>query len=112
MQMKLLEFGKITKCSSFFLASSHQPMSVDHHPEYINETITDNVKSSRPKRICLVGSVAENPEVVMAAKKFNVPIETSETGKELIADKSWTTFFIMPTFDGQIFDDISRSDHK
>lgn len=75
-----------------------------------NETVVE--RHCQRVRICLVGSVAEDHEVREAAQLFKVPVESSETGKEFISDDSWTTYFILPEFEGQIFDDINKAKTK
>jgi protein ECT2 len=80
--------------------------------EDVEETMMEKIHSTLRKRICLVGPVAENQEAVDAAKIFNVPVLTSETGKELIADETWTTYFILKVFEGPIFDDIYKAEVK
>ena len=64
------------------------------------------------RRICLVGSVIEDEATILAAQQLNLPIVTSATGSEYIADDSWITFFILREFEGPIYDAIYRSKHK
>lgn len=78
----------------------------------IEETMMERIHSTLQKRICLVGSVSEDEKVIEAAKVFNVPVLTSETGRELVADDSWTTFFILASFEGPIFDYIYKAEVK
>lgn len=78
----------------------------------MNETIRETGNETLQKRICLVGSVAENPEVSNAAQLFNVPLLTSETGKEFIGDSSWMTFFVLSEFEGPVFEEIYKSKTK
>lgn len=83
-----------------------------HRNEDIEETMMERIHSTLRKRICLVGSVAEDQEAVAAANIFNVPVLTSETGKEFIADDTWTTYFILSCFEGSVFDDIYKAEIK
>lgn len=76
-----------------------------------NETIANDKQTSR-QRICIVGEVAENQELVVAARTFNVPVMTSETGAEFLDDDTWTTYFILAEFEGSIFDGISKAKVK
>lgn len=78
----------------------------------MNETIREKVKETLRQRICLVGSVIENENVQNAAKVFNVPVVTSETGKEFISDSSWMTFFVISDFEGPIYEEIYKSKTK
>lgn len=79
---------------------------------FMNETIRETVNDTLRKRICLVGAIAGNEEVMNAAKLFNVPVTTSETGIEFIEDNSWMTFFILTEFEGRIYDNIYKSKTK
>lgn len=65
-------------------------------------------------RICLVGEVMDDQETIKAAKHFNVPILTSETGQEYALEKEgqWTTYFILKNFEGPLFDALSKSPNK
>lgn len=56
------------------------------------------------KRICLIGSLGQDPSVVLAAEAFHVPVITSETGKEYTGDEFYTTYFILKEFQGPCFD--------
>lgn len=73
-------------------------------------------KSTKPidnrQRICLIGSVCNDEPTILAAQSFNVPVLTSETGAEYIADTEWTTYFVMNAFDGEHFDAIRKSKHR
>lgn len=64
------------------------------------------------ERICLVGSVVDDYETRRVAETFNVPVEVSETGVELIGDTHWTTYFVMNEFEGPAFDAIRKSKHR
>ncbi|XP_031623915.1 protein ECT2-like [Contarinia nasturtii] len=69
------------------------------------ETISD-------ERICLVGSVADDENILSAARSFNVPVITSKTGIEFIDEKQWTTYYVMSEFDGEHFNAIRKSKHR
>lgn len=84
---------------------------LEHHDQFNNETITNDKHTSR-QRICLVGEVAEDQEVTVAARTFNVPVMASETGAEFIEDDTWTTYFVLAEFEGTIFDGISKAKVK
>ena len=77
----------------------------------IEETMIEKASMQR-KRICLVGSVAENEEAVAASKVFSIPVLTSESGREFIADDTWMTYFILDCFEGPIFDSIYKAEVK
>lgn len=68
--------------------------------------------SSQPLRICLVGTVVDDAPTVTAARSFGVPVVTSETGDEFVGDTTWTTFFILPDFDGPMFEAIQATGHR
>lgn len=78
-----------------------------------DETISENAKTAntRPKRICLVGYLAGDRNIVAAAQLFNVPVLKSETGEEFTDDESFTTYFILTDFEGPIFENINKH-HK
>lgn len=73
--------------------------------EIFNEEVT--TASADSSRICLVGSSSEDQDVADAAERFNVPIMSSETGEEFI-QSSITTYFILPEFEGPIFENIYK----
>lgn len=81
----------------------------------ISSTLSNGITKGPPlenARICLVGAVVDDNETVKAAKKFNVPVLTSETGAEFVEDCSWTTYFILDNFEGPMFDAIRKSKHR
>lgn len=84
---------------------------LEHHDLLNNETIANDKHTNR-QRICIVGEVAENQELVVAARTFNVPVMTSETGAEFLDDDTWTTYFVLAEFEGTIFDVISKAKVK
>lgn len=63
-------------------------------------------------RICLVGDVGQDEPTIEAAKTFDVPIVTSETGSELVEDATWITYFVLRDFEGPVFDAIRKTNHK
>lgn len=84
-----------------------------HEDETISENPRDSARNTKlRKRICLVGSVADDQDVVNAANLFNVPVETSPTGSELAGDDSWMTYFILSDFEGAIFNHLYSSKVK
>lgn len=73
----------------------------------------NEVKDHRPKRICLVGSLAEDENLVEAAESLKVPVVVSQNGLELLDEKDICTYFVLEEFEGQIFETVSkRSKHK
>lgn len=68
--------------------------------------------SPRPQRLCLVGTVVDDPESLAAAQTIGVPVITSETGAEIISDTNWYTYFVMNVFDGPIFKAIQKTKHR
>lgn len=75
------------------------------------DDISANTKKSM-QRICLVGIVVDNQESLKYAQSFNVPVITSETGGEFISDDSWSTYFVLNSFEGPIFEAIHKTKHK
>lgn len=98
-------------CVKFAFGASEQTTMIEPHDLFNNETITAEKVTSR-KRICLVGGVAEDQEIVLASKTFNVPVITSGNGADFINDDTWTTYFILAEFEGSDFDKIYRSKVK
>lgn len=83
-----------------------------------SETIMDKTLASssayvmEKQRICLIGSVVDDSETVLAAQTFNVPVLTSDSGIELVRDNDWVTYFVMNKFEGPEFDVIRKSKHR
>nr|XP_045600854.1 protein ECT2-like isoform X3 [Procambarus clarkii] len=67
------------------------------------------VESGADPRICLVGSLADDAETLEAAKKFDVPIVTSETGQEYVSDFSYCTYFILADFESDEFEELNKA---
>uniref|UniRef100_A0A1A9ZFF6 DH domain-containing protein n=1 Tax=Glossina pallidipes TaxID=7398 RepID=A0A1A9ZFF6_GLOPL len=63
-------------------------------------------------RICLIGEVANDTSCCEAAQTFNVPLVTSETGLELIADNDWRTYFVLKDFETPIYTAILKTTHS
>ncbi|XP_071524392.1 protein ECT2-like [Panulirus ornatus] len=66
-------------------------------------------ESDADPRICLVGNLVEDVETLEAAKKFNVPVVTSETGLEYVSDVSYCTYFILADFESQEFEELNKT---
>lgn len=77
-----------------------------------NELCTSKTKLPEDERICLIGSVACDEKIVLAARSFNVPVIISETGIELVKETQWTTYFVMNEFEGEFFNVIRKSKHR
>lgn len=75
-------------------------------------TTETKTKTVVDDRICLVGSVANDEEIVSAAHSFNVPVIRSETGIEHVNETQWTTYFVMREFEGETFNVIRKSKHR
>lgn len=63
-------------------------------------------------RVCLVGSVAADTEAYQAAQTLDLPLVISETGSEYVNDDSFVTYFVLPDFDGPIYEELYKSKHK
>ncbi|XP_042228864.1 protein ECT2-like isoform X2 [Homarus americanus] len=66
-------------------------------------------ESGADSRICLVGSLAHDVETLDAAKKFNVPVVTSETGLEFVSDLTYCTYFILADFENEEFEELNKA---
>lgn len=75
------------------------------------EVIPASIKKTM-QRICLVGIIVDNQETLKSAQSFNVPVITSETGSEFISDDNWSTYFVLNSFEGPIFEAIHKTKHK
>lgn len=75
-------------------------------------TLSVNVNESQSSRgctrtrICLLGSLKDNKEVVKAAKCHGLPVVFSETGAEYQSDRG--TVFVVEHFEGPLFDQLKR----
>lgn len=67
---------------------------------------------SSKKRICLIGTVASDPDTIALAESFGVPVETSDTGIDKLAEREWITYFIVSDFSGPIFEELQKSIHE
>lgn len=76
------------------------------------ETTVEKEKIMQNKRICLIGGVVDDLTVKEAANKFKCPVISSLTGEEHLNDHSWTTYFILSSFDCPEFDRLNSSKHK
>ncbi|KAK6644547.1 hypothetical protein RUM43_000814 [Polyplax serrata] len=56
------------------------------------------------KRLCIVGSLGQDPSILQAAETFKVPVVISETGQEFVTDDSYTTYFVLKEFQGPGYD--------
>lgn len=60
------------------------------------------------RRICLVGDLQNDVPLRRAADTFDVPVVTSNDGREYI-DGSFSTVFVVKEFEGDIFTYLSRA---
>ncbi|KAL3281139.1 hypothetical protein HHI36_004359 [Cryptolaemus montrouzieri] len=61
------------------------------------------------KRICFVGSLAQDSELHKIAEAFNLPIVSSETGQEYAQENNFSTIFVLETFSGSAFTNLYKS---
>lgn len=66
----------------------------------------------RKKRICLVGTIYDDPALNVAAQQFKVSVLKSETGTEYIEDTTYNTYFILKQFEGSEYDTLCKSAHR
>lgn len=61
-------------------------------------------------RLCLLGSLGQDPSILEAAETFNVPVIISTTGVELINEReeneAFTTYFVTQEFEGPWFETL------
>ncbi|XP_047485177.1 protein ECT2-like isoform X4 [Penaeus chinensis] len=67
-----------------------------------------DAESYADPRICLVGCLADDPVALEAAKKFNVPVVTSETGEEYASDVNYCTHFVVTDFESKEFEELHK----
>ncbi|XP_049822785.1 protein ECT2 isoform X2 [Aethina tumida] len=75
--------------------------TADEAPSRTASTILD-------RRICLVGDLQNDVPLRRAADTFDVPVVTSNDGREYI-DGSFSTVFVVKEFEGDIFTYLSRA---
>lgn len=76
----------------------------------VDETLNDTkVSNTMQKRICLVDKLIHDQELMAATKLLNVPVITSETGKECLAENNCITYFILSEFEGPIFQSLYKA---
>ncbi|KAG0717993.1 Protein ECT2 [Chionoecetes opilio] len=68
-----------------------------------------DIEACGDPRICLVGSLADDAETIEAAKKFNVPIVTSETGQDYVSDSVFCTYYILSDFETSVFEELDKA---
>ncbi|XP_063843442.1 protein ECT2-like isoform X4 [Scylla paramamosain] len=71
--------------------------------------VSQDIEPCGDPRICLVGSLADDAETVEAAKKFNVPVVTSETGEEYVSDSAFCTYFVLSDFESPVFEELDKA---
>ncbi|XP_044266145.1 protein ECT2 isoform X2 [Tribolium madens] len=59
------------------------------------------IKSNR--RICLVGTLASDTALRTVAESFRVPVITSKDGEDCAQDDSFSTVFILESFEGDVY---------
>ena len=96
--------------STTLCLTEQQEQQINKHSTQF-EVIPANIKRTM-QRICLVGTIVDNQESLKSAQSFNVPVITSETGSEFISDDSWSTYFVLNSFEGPIFEAIHKTKHK
>lgn len=69
-------------------------------------------EKSNTKRICLVGELAYDERLLTASQKYGVPVLSSATGLEFLADSKWMTYFVLKEFEGEVYERLAKSKHK
>ncbi|CAN7996016.1 unnamed protein product [Ixodes hexagonus] len=71
----------------------------------VSEAMNVSALQARPKsRICIVGSLKNDSELVQAAKCHGLPVVFSDTGDEFHGDKG--TIFVLDSFEGETFEKL------
>jgi hypothetical protein len=87
-------------------------MPEDHVEDREKVAINSDDVNDKPKRICLVGALAGDDELIKAAQNLDISVISSNTGLELLSDSSWKTYFILDDFHGKVYDAIYKAKHK
>ncbi|XP_030754875.1 protein ECT2 isoform X4 [Sitophilus oryzae] len=61
------------------------------------------------RRICLIGNLASDTKLHSVAESFGVPVVTSVNGFEYVFDDSCCTYYIIDSFEGDIYNALSKS---
>lgn len=72
---------------------------------FIYSTVTTNGN----RRICLIGTVSKDCQVLKAAESFDLPIVKSETGQEYINDNNCSTIFVLENFEGDVYNTLYKA---
>ncbi|CAN7995833.1 unnamed protein product [Ixodes pacificus] len=69
----------------------------------VSEAMNVSTLQARPKsRICIVGPLTKDSELVQASKCHGLPVVFSDTGEEFVGDRG--TIFVLDSFEGQSFE--------
>ncbi|XP_068904780.1 protein ECT2 isoform X4 [Tenebrio molitor] len=60
------------------------------------------------RRICLVGSLAKQAALRKVAESFNVPIVTSDDGRDYAQDDFYSTMFVLENFEGDVYNSLCK----
>lgn len=61
------------------------------------------------RRICIIGDLAADNKLHSVAESFGVPVVCSENGLEYINDNACCTYYVIDTFEGDIYNALSKS---
>lgn len=92
--------------------TTRKTMMPENHVEDRQKNPIESDANDKPKRICLIGALAGNVELVRAAQTLDISVISSNTGLEVICDTSWKTYFILDDFHGPIYEAICKAKHK
>ncbi|XP_077293738.1 epithelial cell transforming 2 pebble isoform X3 [Arctopsyche grandis] len=70
--------------------------------------LSDKDVESVDQRICLVGELAKNEELLLAASSFGIPVILSDTGQDIL-EQDVVTHFVLQDFEGSLFDALRKS---
>lgn len=60
-------------------------------------------------RLCLVGTLAKDPNLRAVAEKFDVPIISSKDGQDFAHDIGCTTIFVVDNFEGDVYNKLYKT---
>jgi hypothetical protein len=75
---------------------------------YVNKSGNDVASVTNNRRICLVGSLAKQAALRKVAESFNVPVVTSDDGRDYAQDDFYSTMFVLENFEGDVYNSLCK----
>lgn len=68
--------------------------------------------SAEETRMCIVGSLQNDKNLIEAAQSFNVPIVCSDDGSEYMDDDTFDTGYVLTEFDGDVYNKLRKAEMR